>query len=139
MDAPLSLYGLFLSALLSSTLLPGGSEAVLLWLQQQGEHSNHTLLWIATAGNTLGGLSTWWIGRMIAQRWGEKLQHKIDPRAAKWIQKHGAPALLLSWLPVIGDGLCLAAGWFQVRFIPALLLIAIGKAARYSVLLWVAS
>lgn len=139
MEPSASLYGLFLSALLSSTLLPGGSEALLLWLQQQGVHSSITLLWTASAGNTLGGLSTWWIGRLIAQHWGEKLQHKIDPRAAKWIEKHGSPALLLSWLPVVGDGLCLAAGWFQIRFFPALLLIAIGKIARYSALLWIAS
>ncbi len=129
------LYTLFLSALLSSTLLPGGSEALLVWLDQQGTYSELELLLSAATGNTLGGLTTWAIGLFAAQRWS-RYQNRVHPKAVEWIQQYGAPALLLSWLPIVGDGLCLAAGWFRITFLPALLFIAAGKIARYAALLW---
>jgi len=137
-EATLSLSGLFLSALLSSTLLPGGSEAAIIWLDQQALYNNTTLLLVATAGNTLGGVITWGMGGLAMQKWGGVSQKQpLSPRASRWIKRHGAPALLLSWLPLIGDGLCLAAGWFRIGLLPALLFIMIGKAARYALLLWV--
>lgn len=138
MTESLTLSGLFISALLSSTLLPGGSEALLLWLDHNSNHSDLTLLWVATAGNTIGGISTWLVGWLIARRWGAELQQKrLDPRAVRWIEQHGSPVLLLSWLPVVGDGLCLAAGWFRIPLPTVALFIALGKAARYGVLLWI--
>ncbi len=137
MTEPLTLSGLFISALLSSTLLPGGSEALLLWLDQSSTHSDLTLLWVATAGNTIGSISTWGVGWLVAKKWSpEKLGEKLNPRSIRWIEQHGSPILLLSWLPLIGDGLCLAAGWFRLPFLSAALFIGIGKAARYATLLW---
>ncbi|MBT3348302.1 MAG: DedA family protein [Thiotrichales bacterium] len=127
-----SLTALFISALLSSTLLPGGSEALLILLDQQSVHDDITLLIVATVGNSLGGISTWAIGWWIKKRW----QSKQHSRALSWIERHGAPALLLSWLPLIGDALCLAAGWLKISFIRALIFITLGKAARYMALLW---
>lgn len=127
-----SISGLFLSAFLSSTLLPGGSEAVLIWLHQQQTHNIWWLLLIATSGNTLGGMVTWGMGRWASQRWQH---HRPSLRSQQWIERYGAGALLLSWLPVIGDGLCLAAGWFRIHWLTALLLIAAGKALRYGALL----
>lgn len=131
------LWGLFLSALLSSTLLPGGSEAVLAALRLQTQHAPLALLLAATAGNTLGGLSSWLIGRLAARRWpAERLGKPTQQRAVRWLERHGSPLLLLAWLPVIGDPLCLAAGWLRIGFWPALAFIAVGKAARYGVILW---
>ena len=127
---------LFTSAFISSSLLPGGSEVVLGYLANESLYSNWTLLSVATLGNTLGGLSSWLIGWLIAWKFPlralEKRQHQV---AAAKIQRWGSPILLLSWFPVIGDPLCLVAGWLRLNFLACLLFIAIGKAARYAVIL----
>ncbi len=135
-----SLWGLLLSGFLSSTLLPGGSEAVLLYLQRTAAHDPGALWLAATTGNTLGGMSTWLLGRIVAWRYpGEQLAKPAQQRALTWLQRHGAPVLLLSWLPVVGDPLCLVAGWLRTPWAPALLFIALGKGARYLALLWLGS
>lgn len=135
------LWGLFASAFVSASLLPGGSEALLYWLAGQGRYSSSTLLLVAGAGNTLGGLSSWLVGRMLAWRWPDhRLLRKPRQRVALVrLRRWGSPALLLSWLPVVGDPLCVAAGWLRVGFWSALLFIAVGKLARYGVVLWLAS
>ena len=56
-------------------------------------------------------------------------------RALAWVRGHGAPALVMSWLPVVGDPLCLAAGWLGIRALPALLWICVGKGLRYAALI----
>ncbi len=131
------LWGLLASAFISSTLLPGGSEAILLALSLNNAHDPLTLLIVATAGNTLGGISSWLIGLLIAHYWPTQTLLKKPEylRAANWLEKHGSPILLLSWLPVVGDPLCLAAGWLKIHFWPSLFFITVGKAARYGVIL----
>jgi len=90
----ITLGGLFLSALLSSTLLPGGSEAVLLLLDQNSTHTDLTLLWVATAGNTIGGISTWGVGWLVAKKWSpDRLKQKINPKSLLWIKQYGSPVL----------------------------------------------
>lgn len=126
MDPALSLGGLFLSAFLSATLLPGGSEVVLWALVRQDAGLFWPAIAVATAGNTLGGMSSWLIGRLISA--------KVPPRGLKWVQDWGVLALLLSWLPVAGDGLCVAAGWLRLHWLPSLACIAAGKLARYLVI-----
>ena len=134
-DSEWSLWGMFLSAFVSSTLLPGGSEAVLLLLASQTPADKLLLLAVATLGNTLGGMSSWGLGRFIAWRFPLRRFADKEQRAIARIRRWGSPALLLSWLPVIGDPLCLAAGWLRTYWLPSLLFIAAGKAARYAVLL----
>lgn len=130
------LLGLFISSFISSTLLPGGSEALLAALRINDAHEPLSLLAVATAGNTLGGLSSWLIGFLIAKCWPtQKLLKPEQQRASNWLEKHGSPILLLSWLPIVGDPLCLAAGWLKIPFWPALFFIAVGKATRYGVIL----
>ena len=127
--------GLFIGSFLASTLLPGGSEAMLLWeLNQTPERT--TLLWgVATLGNTLGGLSSWLIGWWLGRRFPHHgLQEERQRQALERVARYGSPVLLLSWLPVIGDPLCLAAGWGGVRLLHATFYIALGKALRYAVL-----
>jgi len=124
-DAAAGLGALFVSSFVSATLFPGGSEAVLWGVV----HADRSLLWpaifVATAGNTLGGLTSYVLGRVLPRR--ETL------RGIDWVRRHGAPALLLSWLPVIGDGLCVAAGWLRMNPVLAAVFIALGKFARYCV------
>ncbi|MET0072551.1 MAG: VTT domain-containing protein [Candidatus Thiodiazotropha sp.] len=127
--------GLFAGSFLAATLLPGGSEALLLWELQQSPQQAGLLWAVASLGNTLGGLSSWLIGWWLARRFpGKGLRQESQRQALRRLARYGSPLLLLSWLPVIGDPLCLAAGWSGVRLLPAILYIGIGKALRYGVL-----
>lgn len=134
------LWALFVSAFLAATLLPGGSEAVLALLAVRDEHEPWLLLAVASAGNTLGGMSTWAVGRFFGWRFPASrfTQPKYD-RPLRWLQQWGSPALLLSWVPVVGDSLCLVGGWLRVPWFAALVWIAIGKAARYGVIVYAVS
>lgn len=123
MNESLSLTALFASSFLAATLLPGGSEAVLFGVLKLHPAEFWPALAVATTGNTLGGMSSYLIGRIIPQT------RPLKGLAAA--RKYGSPALLLSWVPVIGDPLCVAAGWLRFNPWLSLLFIAIGKFARY--------
>lgn len=129
---------LFGSALLSSTLFPGGSEALLLVRLQQGADPLASVA-VATAGNVLGSVVTWGMGRFgrAALAHSEKAEKRMR-RAENWFGRYGQASLLLAWLPVVGDPLCLVAGMLRVRFLNFLLLVAAGKLARYAALAWLA-
>lgn len=118
----------FTSAFISATLFPGGSE--LLFLQQLYQHPSWGIWLFVTVlvGNTLGAMTSYLLGRFIAK----KPTHALPPL----LEKYGIWALLLSWLPIIGDALPLAAGWLNYSWLLSLLLIAIGKAMRYG-FLWI--
>ncbi len=131
------LWGLFVSAFISSTLLPGGSEVLLLTLAVNEIHADGALLMVATMGNSLGGMTSWLIGWWLAQRYPpENLLAHPYKHGLERVRRWGSPVLLLSWLPVIGDPLCVAAGWLKINPVWALCLIALGKGSRYAVLLW---
>lgn len=121
-----SLWALFTSSFLAATLLPGGSEAVLFGVLKLHPERVWAALGVATLGNTLGGMSSYLIGRIIPQT---KPLRGLDA-----VRQYGSPALLLSWVPIIGDPLCVAAGWLRFNPWLALLFIAIGKFARYWVI-----
>ncbi|EGU32472.1 hypothetical protein VII00023_22356 [Vibrio ichthyoenteri ATCC 700023] len=126
-----ALWVLFFSGFLSATLLPGGSEAGLIATLSLNQYTPSIVILVATIGNTLGGLTNYWLGLWLPNRTqNEKHGHK----AIQWLQKYGYWSLFFSWLPVIGDPLCLAAGWVRMRFLPVFWLILIGKAFRYSLL-----
>jgi membrane protein YqaA with SNARE-associated domain len=124
--AETSLAALFAAAFLSATILPGNSEIVL--FQVLRAHPGHlaAALAVATAGNTLGSMTTYLLGRLLPHRLPKA-------RALAWLQRYGAAVLLLAWLPVVGDALCAAAGWLRIRWYTALAAIAAGKLARYLV------
>lgn len=131
------LWGLFLSAFISSTILPGGSEAVLGALALHHHHGQLAMLAVATSGNTLGGMSSWLIGWLMNKRWpATRLKKPEQQRAVDWLHRHGSPALLLSWLPVVGDPLCVAAGWLNINPWLSLLMIGLGKGLRYAVIIY---
>ena len=118
-----SLWALFTSSFLAATLLPGGSEVALVAVLRAHPGEYWPALSVATLGNTLGGLSSYFIGRIIPQ--------KENLRGLPTLKKYGSPALLLSWVPFIGDPLCVAAGWLRFNFLYAALFMALGKFARY--------
>lgn len=134
----MTLWFLFFSAFISSTLFPGGSEAVLAYLASEAEHPLMLLVIIATLGNTLGAMTSWGIGRLIAIRYStEKLSKSSHQKAVERLQRFGSPILLLSWLPVVGDPLCVAAGWLRINVWYSLLFIAVGKLLRYLVVIYI--
>jgi membrane protein YqaA with SNARE-associated domain len=132
----MSEFGLFIAAFAAATLLPAQSEAVLVALLLQG-HSPLRLVAIASVGNVLGSLVNWWLGREIV-RFGDRRWFPVKPaaleRARRWYARWGRWTLLLSWVPIIGDPLTLAAGIMRERFVVFLALVAFAKTARYVVL-----
>lgn len=129
MSDVLSLASLFASSFLSATLLPGSSEVVLAALLLAEKSQPWLLILIATIGNSLGGLTNVILGRLLPQRESSRWQRK----ALAWLQRFGPAALLLSWLPAIGDLLCLLAGWLRLSWGPVIFFLCLGKALRYLV------
>ena len=129
----LSLASLFASSFLSATLLPGNSEVVLVAMLLSGVSQPWLLVLIATMGNSLGGLTNVILGRFFPLREKSRWQEK----AVGWLKRYGAATLLLSWMPVIGDLLCLLAGWMRISWGPVLFFLCLGKALRYVLLAWV--
>ena len=132
---------LFVIAFVSATLLPLGSEPALFGLVKLNPELFWPAIGIATLGNTLGGVVTWWMG-YGAERAYERVAHKTpNAHALRWLERFGAKACLLAWLPIVGDPLCAVAGWLKLPFWPCVMYMAIGKAARYltmtASLLWV--
>ncbi|MDX3931855.1 MAG: YqaA family protein [Stenotrophomonas sp.] len=132
----LSLSGLFLAALIAATLLPAQSEAVLVALLLDGGDPV-LLIAVATAGNVLGSLVNWWLGlqvqRFQGRRWFPVSPARLE-RAQAWYRRYGRWSLLLSWAPVIGDPITLAAGVMREPLRVFLPLVFIAKAMRYIVL-----
>lgn len=129
----LSLSSLFASSFLSATLLPGNSEVVLVAMLLSGVSQPWLLVLIATMGNSLGGLTNVILGRFFPLREKSRWQEK----AVGWLKCYGAATLLLSWMPVIGDLLCLLAGWMRISWGPVLFFLCLGKALRYVLVAWV--
>lgn len=127
-----SLWILFGSSFLASTLLPGGSEALFLYTLSEALHPAWLIITVATIGNALGSMTNWGIGWLIARK--KPLVKESDRKALDRIERYGSPVLLLAWLPVIGDPLCLAAGWAGVPALHAAFFITVGKLGRYLVL-----
>ncbi|MEQ9465495.1 MAG: YqaA family protein [Haliea sp.] len=132
-----ALAALFFSALGAATLLPLQSEAVLAGLLAQGEQHLVLLLAVATAGNVLGAVVNWWLGRSIEhfrdRRWFPVSGAALE-RAQAGYHRYGRWSLLLSWAPVIGDPLTLVAGIMKEPFWSFLVLVTLAKGGRYLVL-----
>jgi len=126
LTSDLSLWGLFFSSLLGATLLPGGSELVLIGVLKLHPELFWPALLLGTLGNTLGGMISFGMGWLLPQTL--QLKH-----VAK-VRRYGTPALLLAWAPLIGDALCLAAGWLRLNWWQAAMFMAAGKFARYALI-----
>lgn len=134
-DALLALAGLFTSALLAGSILPAQSELVLGALLVAGEMPPWLLVAVATAGNVLGACINYALGRSAA-----RLRHRRSfplteagwQRSTALFNRHGLWCLLLSWLPVIGDGFTVVAGAARTRFWLFALLVTLGKGGRYA-------
>ncbi len=130
----------FIVAFVSATLLPLGSEPAVFGLIKLNPDMFWPAIGVATLGNTLGGMLTWWMG-FGAERAYEHLTHRHPKyRALAWLKRFGPKACLLAWLPLVGDPLCAVAGWLELPFWRCAFYMLIGKFARYltmtAALLW---
>jgi membrane protein YqaA with SNARE-associated domain len=133
LSAEAGLLGLFLSAFVSATVLPGSSEVVMTALVTAYPALAWSAFFAALAGNVLGCLLTFGMGRGARQGYERFQRVKVDmdgPQVQR-LRRWGPPALFLSFLPLVGDALVLAAGWLRMPFWQSMLWIAAGKAARY--------
>jgi len=151
-----SLTSLFISSFLAATLLPGGSEAVLFAVLKAFPETFWPTLALATVGNTLGGMVSFGMGWLLPQFQHGGAKHSgaggtasgpltrtdgVQDEASRArtqqlkhvekVRRYGTPVLLLAWMPLIGDALCVAAGWLRLNPWQAALFMAIGKFARY--------
>lgn len=118
------LAGLLVASFLASTLLPLPSEAALFAYLRLHPESIALALAVATTGNTAGGMTSYLIGRIIPPK---------ELKGIQAVRRYGAPVLLLAWLPLVGDALCVAAGWLRINWLAALGFMAAGRLARYAV------
>lgn len=123
-----TLSGLALSAFLAATVLPGGSEAVFAAIVALQPDLSVAAIVVATIANTAGGMSTYLIGRLVPRK-------EIPPRLAL-VQRWGSASLLLSWVPLLGDALCAAAGVLRLDALACLGWMALGKGLRYAAIAW---
>jgi membrane protein YqaA with SNARE-associated domain len=132
------LSSVFLIAFVSATLLPLGSEPAVFGYAKLNPDQFWTVVMVATAGNTLGGAVDYWLGLGANAAIARDRHHH---RYLGWFERLGPKALMLSFLPVVGDPMCTVAGWLRLPFWPCIGWIALGRVVRYSVmtsvLLWV--
>lgn len=119
---------------ISATLLPLGSEPAVFGLIQLNPGLFWPAILVATLGNTLGGAVSWWMGLGTHKALDKVRGPHPQSHALGWLERFGAKACLLSWLPVVGDPLCAVAGWLQLPFWPCVAYMAVGKFLRYCVM-----
>ncbi len=125
-------YGaLFFWSFLAATVLPLSSEPPLVFLVRNEELVTIPVL-VGTLGNAIGACTTYWISRRTAQALTEP-RKAPKSRAARLFNRYGQPALLLSWVPVLGDGLVVLAGATRLRFWGFCFWMTLGKGLRYLV------
>lgn len=140
MESLASLAGMAGAAFVAATLLPAQSEAVFLGLLAARTVDPLALFLVASFANTAGSIVNWWLGRLIAQGGVERLPARLRPdpvrleQAQRWFARFGWPSLLFAWLPIGGDPLTFVAGTLNFPLGRFVVLVFIGKAARYAAL-----
>ncbi|MFA5488343.1 MAG: YqaA family protein [Candidimonas sp.] len=146
------LSAIFVVSLVSATILPMGSEPAVFGYVSLAPHMFWPAVLVATAGNTVGGAISYAMGgaaERAYERWRELHPDKVRERAGgrwhdgatAWLRRLGPAALFFSWLPAVGDPLCIVAGWLRLSFWPCVAYMALGKFLRYvimtALLIWV--
>lgn len=116
---------LFAASFVAATLVPLPSEAALFAYVYMRPQDTALAVTVATIGNTAGGMTSYLLGRLVPR--------KVDAKAMQWVRRYGAPITALTWLPLIGDALSIAAGWLRMNALAVLAFMAAGRLARYIV------
>lgn len=137
MQGMLAYWGVFSAAFVAATFFPAQSELLLGALLASGKHSVILLILAASVGNTLGSCVNWALGRYLMRfqtaRWFPVSQAGIA-KAEAWYTRYGRWSLLLSWVPLIGDPITLAAGILREPFSSFIAIVGLAKTARYIIL-----
>lgn len=128
----ISLTAVFIVSFISATLLPLGSEPLVFAVIKANPLIYWQVILVATIGNTLGGVVSYGMGYYTKKA----LVKERDTKKFRWLAHHGAKAMLMAWLPGIGDPLCTLAGWLKLPFWPSVAYMAIGKFLRYITMTW---
>ncbi|MFZ1180700.1 MAG: YqaA family protein [Herbaspirillum sp.] len=126
------LTSVFIISFVSATLLPLGSEPAVFAVIKANMLMFWPVILVATVGNTLGGVVNYWMGYGARQTFARE-------RASywfRWLERFGPKAMLLAWLPGIGDPICMLAGWIKLPFWPSVIYMALGKFLRYISVTW---
>ena len=128
----LGYFGLFLGSFLAATIVPFSADVLLVGMLAAGSDAVATIV-VATAGNWLGGLTSYAIGRAGKWEWIERLHVSRESlsRQQHFIDRYGAVVALLTWVPFIGDVFAVALGFYRVRFVPMAFWMLVGKCARF--------
>ena len=128
-------FTLFISALISATLFPLGSEALLIYDIKEG-YNLYLLLFFATTGNVLGSCINYYLGLRGEEFLAKKnyLKEEKIEKYKNFFDRYGGFTLLLSWAPIIGDPITFIAGILKYDFKKFLFLVTIAKLGRYLVL-----
>lgn len=129
------LLGLFIGTFLAATIVPFSSDALYLAVLAVTDEPVQCL-WVATLGNWLGGITTYYIGRIGKWEWLEKwfsVKKETLERQKTRVDKYGIWLALLSWVPFIGDVFVVALGFYRTKQIPTIILLLIGKFLRFLV------
>lgn len=128
---------LFITSLISATLFPLGSEALLIYDIKEG-YNLYLLIAVATIGNTLGSVINYFLGLKGEEYLISKnfLKEKYIIKSKYYFDKYGSISLLFSWLPIIGDPITFVAGILKYDFKKFLVLVFIAKLSRYLVIAW---
>ena len=130
--AEYGLIGLFVGSFLAATVVPFSADVQLVGMLVAGANPLATIV-VATAGNWLGGITSYGIGRAGKWEWIERLhvsRESLERQKAR-IDRFGAPIALLTWVPFVGDVFAVALGFYRVKFLPAILWMLVGKGARF--------
>ena len=117
-----ALAGLFVASFAAATLFPLPSEAALYAYLALHPDQKVLAVAVATVGNTAGGMTSYLVGRVVPPK---------NLKYTSLLKRYGAPLTFFAWLPVIGDALCVAAGWLRMHWLPVLAFMAAGRCARY--------
>ena len=127
---------LFAWSFLAATILPLGSEPVLI-AAILGGHPVWPSVAVATLGNVLGSCTTYWLAYRAVIALDRRGTRPFDAsRAARLVRRFGQPSIVLAWVPIIGDALVAIAGAVRMPFLPFLVWLTAGKAARYVAIAW---
>jgi len=131
----LGLLGLFIGSFLAATVLPFSTDALYIAILAITKDPWGCLI-VGTVGNSLGSVLTYWIGWLGKWEWIEKWFHTsrdVLEKYKRYVDKYGVWLSLVVWVPFIGDAICIVLGFFRTRPVPTMILIFIGKAARFAV------